>query len=383
MVQRVRKGWSMRRVARAWHVSLLTVQRWVARAAGQRLDRVDWSDHPPIPQHTCRTPRVVEDLILILRTELKQHSVLGEFGAPAIQRALQKRRLPSVPSVTTISRILERRGALDGQRRVRRPPPPRGWYLPEVAAGRAELDSFDIVEGLVIQGGLPVEVLTGISLLGGLPVAWPGPPVTARLVVDRLTEHWRAVGRPVFAQFDNDTCFQGAHQHPDSISRVMRLCLSLAIVPVFTPVREPAFQAALENFNGLWQDKVWRRFRFTGYRDLRAQSAAYVRARRHRAAARIDAAPRRRPFPAGWLLDLQAPPRGRMIFLRRTTADGTAALLGRRFSVDPHWSHRLVRCDVDLDRHWIRFYALRRRAPADQPLLREVSYRVPLRPFNE
>jgi hypothetical protein len=43
-------------------------------------------------------------------------------------------------------------GALDGQRRVRRLPPPRGWYLPEVAQDRAELDSFDIIEGLALHG---------------------------------------------------------------------------------------------------------------------------------------------------------------------------------------------------------------------------------------
>jgi hypothetical protein len=372
----------MRQVARTYRVSLLTVQRWVERAAGRRLDQVDWRDRPPIPRQPRRTARAVEDLILHLRTELKQHSVLGEFGAPAIHRTLQARQLPSVPSVATIGRILERRGALDGQRRVRRPPPPRGWYLPDVAAGRAELDSFDVIEGLVIQGGIPVEILTGISLLGGLSVAWPGPPVTARLVVDRLTEHWRHVGRPAFAQFDNDTCFQGAHQHRDCVSRVMRLCLSLDIVPVFTPVQEPSFQAAVENFNGLWQEKVWRRFHFTGYGDLAAQSHAYVLARRQRAAARIDAVARR-PFPARWRLDLQVPPCGRIIFLRRTSADGTTTLLGRRFPVDPHWGHRLVRCDVDLDRHWIRFYALRRRDPAYQPLLQEATYNFPARPFNE
>jgi hypothetical protein len=382
MVQAVRRGWSMRHVARTWNVSLLTVQRWVQRAGGQRLDRVDWRDHPPIPRRTQRTPRAVENLILQLRTALKDHSVLGEFGAPAIQRALQRHRLDALPSVATISRVLERRGALDGQRRVRRPPPPRGWYLPDVAAGRAELDSFDVIEGLVIQGGLAVEVFTGISLLGGLVAAWPGPPVTARSVVDTLTAHWRTVGRPTYAQFDNDTCFQGAHQHPDCISRVMRLCLSLEIVPVFTPVQEPAFQARLEHFNGLWQDKVWRRFHFTGYRDLRAHSAAYITARRQRAAPRIEAIARR-PFPASWSLDLQAPPRGRLVFLRRTTADGAAALLGRHFSVDPQWAHRLVRCDVDLDHHRIRFHALRRRDPTHQPLLREVAYHIPVRPFNE
>jgi len=346
------------------------------------LDRVDWADRPPVPVHTQRTATAIEDLILDLRVELKQESALGEFGAPAIQLELKARKTSPVPSIATISRILERRGALDGQRRLRRPPPPRGWYLPEVAAGRAELDSFDVVEGLVIQGGLPVEVFTGISLLGGLPVAWPGPVVTARLVVDRLKEHWRQAGRPTFAQFDNDTVFQGAHQHRDCISRVMRLCLGLDIVPVFIPVQEPCFQAALENFNGKWQQKVWRRFHFTGYGDVCARSNAYVLARRQRSAPRIEAVARR-PFPDGWQLDLQARPHGRIVFLRRTTAAGATTVLGRPFTVDPHWCHRLVRCNVDLDLHRIAFYALRRRDPMCQPLLLQADYDFPDRRFNE
>jgi hypothetical protein len=382
MVAKVRSGMSMRAVARAFHVSLLTVQRWVQRAQTHRWDRVEWSDRPPIPQHTSRTDAATEDLILQLRHELKTQSALGEYGAQAIHRELRARGQTPVPAVSTIGRILERRGVLDGQHRVRRPAPPRGWYLPPVAAGQAELDSFDIVEGLVIQGGLEVEVLTGISLWGGLPAAWPGSPCTARRVVDRLTEHWRQFGLPTYAQFDNDTRFQGAHQHRDSIGRVMRLCLSLSVVPVFTPVQEPGFQAAVENFNGGWQSKVWHRFRHTSYPDLRERSDAYLRARRQRAAGRIEAIPRR-GFPASWHFDLQAPLHGTIIFLRRTSEQGTATLLGRRFDVDPTWSHRLVRCEVDLDAHDIRFYALRRRDPGSQPLLGEVSYTPPSRRFLE
>jgi hypothetical protein len=69
-------------------------------------------------------------------------------------------------------------------------------YLPDVAARQAELDSFDLVEGLVIQGGTHVEVLNGLSLHGGLAVSWPMAGVTAKAITDALIEHWRAVGLP-------------------------------------------------------------------------------------------------------------------------------------------------------------------------------------------
>jgi transposase len=383
MVAFVRTGQSMRAAARKFRVSLWTVQRWVARAHGQRLDRVDWTGRPPIPHTIHRTPREVEDLVLNARRELKEVSDLGEYGAAVVYQALLDRGTRAVPSIRTIGRIVRRRGALDGHVRLRRPAPPRGWYLPAVVARQAELDSFDIVEALTIQGGIDVEVLTALSLHGGLPAAWPGPPVTAKTVVAALIDHWRTVGLPGYAQFDNDTRFEGAHQFRDSISRVMRVCLSLNVVPVFTPVQEPAFQAGLENFNGRYQVRVWARFRHTDLAGLRDRSDRHIAAYRRRAAARIDAAPRRRPFPTDWSLDLQAPLHGQIIFLRRTTERGCVRLLGRPFDVDSLWTHRLLRCEVNLDAGHIRFYALRRREPDSQPLLREVAYVAPRRRFRE
>ena len=274
MVQAVRRGTAMRQVADQFGVALATVQRWVARAKGQRLDRVDWTDQPcGLPTPVNRTERQREDLVLTIRQELRATSDLGEFGAAAIRREWLARGLPDPPAVRTIGLILQRRGDLDRRQRTRRPPPPLGWYLPAVADGRAELDSIDIVEGLVIRGGTPVEVLTGVSLHGGLVAAWPRTAVTAAFVAEALAEHWRAVGLPGYAQFDNDPIFQGPQIHPDTIGRVARTCLSLGVVPVFVPPREAGFQAAIEGFNGLWQAKVWARFEHASLEGLQAQSA--------------------------------------------------------------------------------------------------------------
>src|SRR5207247_1148840 len=143
----------------------------------------------------------------------------------------------------TINRILARRGAFDLQRRVRRPAPPPGWYLPRVVGGAAELDQFDVVEGLHIKNGPEVEVLTVTSLHGGLVDAWPQEAVSAANICAAIEAHWRAVGLPDYVQFDNDTRFQGPHQHPDVVGRVMRLCLSLGVSVVFAPARESGFQA--------------------------------------------------------------------------------------------------------------------------------------------
>ena len=383
MVEQVRAGVGMREVARAFRVSLSVVQRWVGRADRQRLDRVDWSSKATsATRPSNRTAPGVEALILTLREQLAKTSDLGEHGAEAIRAALLDRALENPPSVRTIGRVLERSGALDGQRRVRRAAPPIGWYLPEVAAGRTELDSFDTVSGLLLAGGIDVVVLNGISLHGGLVASWPRYAVTAVLTASLLVEHWRQFGLPGYAQFDNDNIFQGPHQYPDVIGRVMRTCLLLGVVPVFAPPREPGFQAGVESFNGRWQAKVWARFERITIVELQDHSERYIAAARHRATMRIERAPPRRPMPQNLVLDLQARPRGTIIFIRRTDDRGFASVLGHRFPVAEHWPHRLVRAEVDLDNECIRFYALRRREPTLQPLLCSHPYVFPRRRFS-
>jgi putative transposase len=383
MVAAVRRGESLRAVARQFGVGLATVAHWVARAKGQRLDRVDWSDRSRAPRQTRRTATAVEDRVLQARRDLAQGD-LGAIGAEPIRQALVEQGAATVPSVRTINRILARRGALDGRARTRRPPPPTGWYLPDVAAAQAELDSFDIVEGLVIRGGPEVEVLNGVSLHGGLVVSWPVvSPVTAAMTVTSLTEHWRAVGLPGYAQFDNDMIFQGTHRYPDALGRIIRLCLSLGVVPVFVPPRETGFQAMIESYNGWWQVRVWSRFQHADLEELQGRSGRHVQALRRHRAARLESAPDRRAFPAGWKLDLKKRPRGRLVYLRRSNGLSEVTLLGRTWPLGQVWPNRLVRCEVDLDRDKIRFFTLRRKEPTSQPQILEVDYRLPARGFQD
>jgi hypothetical protein len=383
MVAAIRRGRSLRAVARQFGVGIATVSHWVERAKGQRLDRVDWTDRSRAPHQTRRIATPLEDLVLKARTDLA-HSDLGAIGADAIRQQLLGQGVAAVPSVRTINRILARRGALDGRKRTRRPPPPTGWYLPDVAAAKAELDSFDIVEGLVIQDGPHVEVLNGVSLHGGLVVSWPtASPVTAVLTVTSLTEHWRAVGLPGYAQFDNDMTFQGTHRYPDALGRIIRLCLGLGVVPVFVPPRETGFQAMIESYNGWWQARVWSRFQHADLGALQERSSRYVAALRKHRAARIEAAPDRRAFPAGWKLDLKKRPQGRLIYLRRSNGLSEVTLLGQTWPLGQLWPNRLVRCEVDLDKDKIRFFTLRRKEPASQPQILEVDYRLPNRGFQD
>lgn len=384
MVTMARRGHSIREIACKFRVSRPTVDRWIERASGKRLDRTSFGDRSSAPHKVAnRSHWVTEELVLKLRRELKDQSVLGEFGAAAILRELQTCNLSRVPSVRTIGRILERGGALDYRRRVRRAAPPKGWYLAAVVSGRAEIDLCDFVEGLVIRGETEVEVFNIVSLHGGLTGSFPATPYNTEMTLLALLKHWRAVGLPDFAQFDNDNRLQGPHQYPDTIGRVIRLCLSLAVVPMFAPPREHGLQNAVESYNGLWQEKVWGRFEHHSLAALQEQSDKYVLASRTRNAQRIDDAPRRRRFPQKWQWSEQAKVKGLLIYIRRTNERGAVTLLGRTYQVSTNWTHRLVRCEVDIERQEIRCYALRRSDWKVQPLLLCVHYKLPRRYIDD
>ena len=250
-------------VARQFHVSSATVWLWVERTRAKRLDRAAFSSGKP-GRAWNRTATQLESRILEVRRELRETSVLGEYGARAIEAELEAKQ-PLVPSVATINRVLARHGVLDRVRRLRRPAPPRGWYLPPVAAGQAELDSFDWIEDLKIAAGPLVQVLTGIALWASQTDAWPEAKISTETVLSRLTGRWQQLGLPAYAQFDNEAVFQGAHQVADTVGQVSRLCVALGVIPVFAPPREPGFQNAIEGFNGLWQAKVWQRHHFEDY----------------------------------------------------------------------------------------------------------------------
>ena len=262
------------------------------------------------------------------------------------------------------------------------PAPPKGWYLPEVAAGRAEVDCFDFIEDLKIAEGPLVNALTAKSVHGALTDAWMLSQLSARGAVSCLQARWSRDGLPAHAQFDNDTVFQGAHQFAHTVGRVSRLCLALGVAPVFVPPLEHGMQNTIEGFNALWQAKVWQRHRVGSMGELQMRSDQYIAAHRARAQQAAETAPPRRAMPGDFALDLRAPLTGQIIFIRRTDERGQVHLLGQRFTVSPDWLHRLVRCEVDFDHHCIRCFALRRRAPTEQPLLTIITYQRPDKPFQ-
>ena len=374
-----KQGLSQRAIASRLGISLGGVQHWLARASRVRPQKPSFLDLSSAPHAQARqTSPALEAAIVALRNSLATESDLGFVGAEAIAFELACSH-PGValPWVRTIARILARNGLLDAHRRVRRPAPPTGWHLPAVARGEADVDAFDGIGDLPIEGVGLFHVLTSKSLLGPCVHAWLNTSITSAWTVVRLAEHWRKIGLPAYAQFDNDTRFQGPHNRPNVIGEVIRFCLRHGVTPVFAPPRETGFQADIEGCNALWQKKVWQRSHHASAETARALSDKFCAAYTLRRAARQDRLPKRRPFPAQ-TADAKLTT-GTIIFIRRTSETGTVRVLEQTYLADPQWPHRLVRVEVPIATLSLRFFRLRRKAPDRQPLIKQLKLKGSIR----
>jgi hypothetical protein len=158
------------------------------------------------------------------------------------------------------------------------------------------------------------------------------------------------------------------------VGKVIRLCLSLGVTPVFATPYEQGFQGKIERFNGEIQAKFWRRKRFKNLGEMTKHLEHYVQAHRQEHQSEILSAPRRRPFPKRWKREETKLSSGGIIYLRRTDGAGYVHFLEQEFLVSEHWINRLVRVEVDLDKEQIRFFALRRADWKKQRLIKTVKF---------
>lgn len=79
---------------------------------------------------------------------------------------------------------------------------------------------------------------------------------------------------PDFLQMDNDPAFWGSVRVPGAVGKVIRLCLSLNITPVFIPQGEPWHNEIIEHFNNTMQ-KALLKTKYESLDELRKAAEHY------------------------------------------------------------------------------------------------------------
>jgi len=75
-------------------------------------------------------------------------------------------------------------------------------------------------------------------------------------VCKNLIRYWKIAGIPDFLQMDNYLSYWGSLIRPNALGKVIRLCLSCRVTPVFVPIREPWRNGIVERFNNTMQKAI-------------------------------------------------------------------------------------------------------------------------------
>jgi hypothetical protein len=317
-----------------------------------------------------RMPPELEQTILSVRRRLQAHATPATryslIGAPVILAELKTLGVRPLPSLRSIERALQRNGLTAPRVRLA-PLLPRQHYPGPQARASNELHEVDLVGPLYLQGsGHRYYIWVGKDAFDGA--------VCLRLACSRhmdevlgfLGECWKDLGLPEQVQFDNARELAGWGSSAPTLSRVIRLCLRLAVSPVFIPEGEPQFNGSVENFNGWFQGPLFQHhFRWPG--DLRRELARLQEAvntqhvhpqlggqtpAQHRRGLRLRKLPARFVVPTG-RLPVAA---GRVIFLRRVSVAGTVTVLSQAFRVGKRHRGLYLRLVVDTARGCLTAY---------------------------
>lgn len=391
------RGLSATDVAKALGRTVRWVRKWRQRA---RSGQAAWyEERPRAPHRQARQAEPAwERAVVDARQSLVARREAGEFafiGAIAIRRELEARGVcVEGHSLRQIERIVQRHGLVAPRRRRSRGGPTRFYPGPQTTARRPwDLHELDFVGPLYRRGGERLAVLSRLDVVSGQPRSWVHGQQTSTIACCCLWDDWTHAGLPVYLQMDNHGAFVGGLNHPRSIGQVIRLCLYVGVQPVFIPPYSPFYNAHVESYQSLWQDRVWEQFDIASAAELHAHLERFAAGvKDYRAYAR--ALRRRGPVPSRRVRKLRADAHcpkdiplcwGRIHILRKVAEDGVIRLFNEPFRVRHELAHDYVWAIIDTRRETLtvthqpgtnqqakvilkRAYAFRERARRRPPL---------------
>ena len=258
-VKMFRTSHSAPAIATALHRSRRWVYDWVAYQRQHPHTRFRSASRAS-NRHPNRISRQTTYRIVQLRQTLahQRNARLryAPVGARTIRRELEKRHVKPCPSLSTIQRILQRRGLTQPQlaeARSYRPHP--------LATSPNAVQATDIVTRW-LTGGEVVQTFTTVDHFTNTACATAQPHKRVTAARDHLLKTWQKMGLPDLAQFDNESAFSGGRR-PHRLGPIVRLCLYVGSQVLFTPEYEADYNWEVETFNNFWAHQCWAKHRFT------------------------------------------------------------------------------------------------------------------------
>ena len=348
-VKMYRAGYTVPAIATTLHRSHRWVYDWVTYQRHHPHTRFRSASRAP-GHHPNRISRQTAYRIVQLRQSLaRQRNArlrYAPLGARTIRRELEKRRVKPCPSLSSLQRILHRRGLTQPQ-----PAEVRAYRPHPLASYPNAVQATDIVTRW-LMGGEVVQTFTTVDHFTNTALATPQPHKRAVAAREHLLKTWQTMGLPDLAQFDNESAFSGGRQ-PHRLSPIVRLCLYVGSQVLFTPEYEADYNWQVETFNNFWAHQCWAKHRFTSrgrippvYRRFLAwYDVDYVAPRQANTPQQLRHGHRLHRLPQGLAENIpQALPicRGRVHALRCVSAAGQVKFLQETFRVGTRYHHKYV-----------------------------------------
>jgi len=307
-----------------------------------------------------RIPPHIGRAVISVRRRLEARATpqtrYNQIGAGKIREELRILGLTPLPTVRTISRILERAGKTNPSLRLAKPLAKSDYPGPQ-AQDSNQVHQVDLVGPRYLKGdstryyflickdvfdqAVYLELAENRSMDG---------------VLAFLIRAWQHLGLPEVVQFDNGREFCGFGKAASHLSRVIRLCLRLEVEAYFIPKGKPQRNGSVENFNGWFQPVLLKR----PYRrpaDLRRQlrqlmttvNQEHVHPQLdYKTPAQYRKSKRLRMLPANFKLDEDRMPIcvGKVSFVRLVSAEGRINILEQSFKVGKRLKFQYVKATL-------------------------------------
>lgn len=265
-IRRHLSGKSITHICQDLEVSRKWFYKWWHR---YKCGKENWfKDESKAPKITPnKLDKEMEQLILSIRDELKR-TKYAQIGASAIAWQINKLGY-TPPPYWTINRVLKRNDRIQLKQRKGEKKSDSAYLYFTEAFYPGYIQQSDLVGPRYIKADGRFYALNTIDLFSHAVHSVPIRSKDDDSIVFALLDTWKSLGIPEFFQVDNELSFRGSNRYPHSLGKVLELCLSMNVQPIFIPPSEPWRNGVIEHFNDTFDQKFFRIERFKNYRHLK------------------------------------------------------------------------------------------------------------------
>jgi transposase InsO family protein len=274
LIHLVRSGCSPKEAAAELDYSLSWFYKWWGRFSEASWDGLKNQSRAP-HHHPNRISEKTERKILEIRTELEeeaqQPNALSYIGASAIRGRMLERCLKTIPSISTIEKVLRQAGATKPHQAQEKTMP----VYPHIHVERPhQLTQMDNVPHY-LSGGTLVNCFNAIDVVSRYPEGKQYERKSTDEVLDFCLKTFQSIGISEYTQMDNESSFNGGRTHPYIIGRVPRLMLLVGTELLYSPFYHPESNAYVERFHQDYSKNVWEKVQLHHLTHVQQTSARF------------------------------------------------------------------------------------------------------------